>query len=288
MAFMPYLFGKSKQFNPMEQFTPEQRAAVDQYMQLASTGSGGGITLGEMFGGSLGNFQQSDTSSQALQDLIGISGGKGLQQAEDTFSGLASMKFDTDDPSSGFADFQRALQKSTGRSIDTANREAAKSGGFFGSGRQGDIGDIMENQDIQQGQFLSSLFQNTLNQRIAGAQGLQGVAGQRAGLQQSIFQLGDFQRQLDTEKAKSELQEFTRGRNEELSRIGMMENIYQNPLGSFKVKEPGLIGELLGAVGTYIGTRKSGQKDQGTTGGAAGSNYGFGSAEAGYDTSGWR
>ena len=51
--------------------------------------------------------------------------------------------------------------------------------------RQGTIGDILENQDIQMGSFLSDLYNKQQNRALSAAQGLQGLVGTKANIAQN-------------------------------------------------------------------------------------------------------
>lgn len=257
--------GKGAQLT--DQRTEEQKQAAAILQQLAMTGSGGGINLGEAFTGSLGNFDITGLEQQGLSDLSGLFGqgqNQDLASARSTFQNLADTKFDPSDPSSGFASFSRALQKSGGQAQDRLNQQAAITGGVFGSGRGRDTASLQADIVNQEGSFLADLFQRGRSQQLAGAQGLAGIAGQeqQQTLQriQASQQFGALQRNLKNQEAQANFSEFQRQRSEELSRIGLLtQEANRNPLlGVSSI--PGspspfssLISSVLGGFGQGVG-----------------------------------
>lgn len=277
-----FLFkGKESTFDPMSAFTPEQRKSVEGLQQLAATGTGAGITLGEGFQGPLGEFEQTQGELAALEGLRGIVGGdnRDLGTARDVFTKAAETKFDPDDPSSGFAAFSRALAKSGSEAQDRINREAARTGGVFGSGRGRDTASLEADLANQRGQFLAGLFGQAETRKLQGAKGLQDLATQEAAFNQQLAQREAVERQLKDAKAKAELSEFKRTRAEELSRIGLMQEQMQNPLAPITTTSPSLFQQLLPAIGTAAGAAFGGSFG-GPAGASAGAKAGgsFGSS----------
>ena len=250
---MGFFSSKSTTTNPLDLYTPEQRKSVLALQSLASTGSGGGITLGEGFEGSLGNFQQTAGEQQALAGLQGLISGDALKTAESTFTDLANTEFDPSDPKSGYAAFSRALAKSGGESQDLINREAARTGGAFGSGRGRDTADLAENLANQRGSFLSNLYQNSRQQQLAGAQGLSNLSGQQANLFKQLEGQAAVERQLKDQEATRKYTEFQRARGEELKRLGLMQNELNNPMAPKTITSPSMFSKLAPLLGTVAG-----------------------------------
>ena len=236
---------KESTFDPMSMYTDEQKKSVEALQKLASTGTGAGITLGDLYSGSLGDYTQSSGEQQALSYLQNLMSGDALTTAQKTLTDLATTTFNPDDPSSGYAAFSRALAKSGQESSDVLNREAAITGSRFGTGIQKQKADLAENLALQRGQFLANLYQQDQSKKLAGAQGLQSLVGTQANLAQQVQQQAAIQRQLNTAKAQAEYDEFKRSRNEQLSRIGLMQDQMQNPLAPVTTTSPSLFQQLL-------------------------------------------
>ena len=269
---------KKTTYDPMSAFTPQQRQSIEALMSLASTGSGGGITLGQQYGGDLGYYDQTQGELDSLQGLQGLVSGGDISGARDVYSRMANNKFNPDDPSSGYAAFSRALAKAGGESQDAINREAARTGGVFGSGRGRDTASLQADLANQRGTFLANLFNQGENRALQGAQGLEGLVGRQQDLFQKLASQSAIERLLKDQQAKDQYSEFQRTRGEELSRLGLMQEQWMNPMGSITTKSPSLFSKiaspLLGAVGTMIG---------GPVGGAMGSGVGslFGGSSTG-------
>lgn len=248
---------KSTTYDPFSAYTPQQRASIEALMGLASTGTGGGITLGQGYGGDLGYYNQAPGELQSLEGLMGLINGGDITGARDTFSRLANNKFNPDDPSSGYAAFSRALAKAGGESQDAINREAARTGGAFGSGRGRDTAGLQADLANQRGSFLANLYNQGENRALAGAQGLQGLVGTQQGLYGQIQEQAQIGRLLKDQQAKERYAEFQRTRGEELSRIGLMQDQWKNPMGAITTTSPSLFAQLapslFGAIGTAAG-----------------------------------
>jgi len=245
---------KETTFDPLSLFTDEQKKSVNALTSLASTGTGGGITLGEGFEGSLGNYDVTQGEQQAITGLQGLlSGGGDISAARDVFSRAANNEFNPDDPSSGFGAFSRALEKSGAKSQDALNQQAAISGGFFGSGRGRDSASLQADLSNQRGSFLANLYNQGQNRAITGAQGLTGIADQEQGLLTELSRQSSIERILKDRQAKDQYTEFNRSREEELKRLGLMKEQMRDPLGKFTTKSPSLFSQLAPALGAAAG-----------------------------------
>jgi len=88
----------------------EQKRAAAALMQLGETGSYGGITLGEGYGGALGAYDlsgQTLAGQSSLQNLLtsAFDPNSDIGKARSTFQGLADTTFDPSDPKTGYAAF---------------------------------------------------------------------------------------------------------------------------------------------------------------------------------------
>lgn len=271
---------KKTTYDPMSAYTPQQRQSIEALMSLASTGSGGGITLGQQYGGDLGYYNQTQGELDSLKGLQGLVSGGDISGARDVYSRMANNKFNPDDPSSGYASFSRALAKAGGESQDAINREAARTGGVFGSGRGRDTASLQADLANQRGTFLANLFNQGENRALQGASGLQSLVGQQQDLFQQLASQSAIERLLKDQQAKEQYSEFQRTRGEELSRLGLMQEQWMNPMGSITTKSPSTFSKiaspLLGAVGTMIGGPVGGVIGSGVGGLFGGSSTGSG------------
>ncbi len=261
------LFSKTSTYDPMSAYTPEQRKSIEALMSLASTGTGGGITLGEAYGGPLGFYQQGAqgmAGGQQLEDLMtgAYDPNSDMGKARGIYQGFSDLgQFNPDDPKWGYAAFNKALEKAGAESASALEREAAIGGRRFGTAILGEKADLAENMNLARQQRLSEMFIGAQQFARLGAQGFTGLANQVADIAGLNINYDDYQRQLKDTQAKDQLNEFKRKREEELSRLGLMQNQWQSPMGSITTKSPTMLGKLAssvlggvaGSMGAYMG-----------------------------------
>ena len=255
--FMPILHlfkGKKTTVDPMSNYTPEQLEIAQALQGLTATGTGGGLTLGELYGGDMGYYQQTPGELEALAGLQGMVGGQDISGARDTFSRMAGHKFDPDDPSSGYAAFSRSLDKAGLASADVLNREAAITGSRFGTGIQRQKAELASDLANQRGMFLADLYSRGEDRAMQGAAGLQSLVGTQQNLFRELASQSAIDRILKDEKAKNEYSDFKRGREEQMKRLGLMKDQFNAPMGSYDVKQPSMFSQLLPTIGSAIGS----------------------------------
>jgi hypothetical protein len=220
----------------------------------------------------------------ALERLLqqATSGTGDFGTAQNVYQGFADLgQFNPDDPKWGYSAFNKALAKAGSESASVLERESAITGNRFGTAIQGEKADLAENLNLQRQQRLAEIFQGSQQFAALVAQGLTGLANQTAQLAGLNIDYDDYQRQLQDKKAKDELDEFLRQRQEQLMRIGLMQDIKATPMGTYKTKDYGLAGDVLGMLGGYLGTRtansgstKSSQPSVTSTGSVSSSSSG--------------
>lgn len=269
------LFGAKKKTTSLRDMrTPEQKQAAALLQSLATTGSGGGINLGQAYGGSLGNFDLTGGEQGAYNQLAGLFGGQDINKARETFTNLADTKFDPSDPTSGYAAYSRELAKAQKESSDSLNQEAAISGSRFGTGileNKRQLADTFANQRAMK---LAELFQNSRSQQMAGAQGLQGLVGTQANLANQQAAMAGLQRELKNQEAQANYSEWNRQRGETLSRIDLLnQEASRNPylgIPSITTNEQSpfssLVGSVLGSYGSTLGENMAGGRSNGLKG----------------------
>jgi hypothetical protein len=221
---------------------------------LASTGTGAGLTLGEGYSGDLGYYHRTPGETRAVEGLWGLASGDALNTAESTFKNLANLEFNPDDPSSGYASFSRALAKAGKESSDALNREAAITGSRYSTNIGRQKADLSADLANQRGMFLADLYKGQQQLALRGAEGMQNIALSRAGLFQDIANQEAITRMLKDKQAKDRYAEFERQRGEELSRIDLMKDQFDNPLGSYEIKEQTMLGKLMPSLAGALGT----------------------------------
>jgi len=255
---------KKKKFEFEDLRTAEQKQADQVLQNLAFTGSGGGITLGEGFEGPLGSFDTSG-SELANKQLLELFGGQDLQQSGETLRGLAQAEFNPDDPSSGFAAFSRSLAKAGGEAEDVLNRESAITGNRFSTSIGGDKANLAADMQNQRGMFLADLYRNQQQVALQAATGLQNQAAGKGNLAIGAANQAQQVNAIKDEQARRGLAEFMRARGEELSRIDLLGQVSRNnPYGigaDFINSSPSAFSSLansaLGALGQSIGSRNT-------------------------------
>jgi hypothetical protein len=254
------ILSKKTTYDPMSAYTPEQRKSIEALQSLAATGTGGGITLGTKYGGSLGSFNLTDQTRSGLEALQNLLLGANnpdsdMGKARSVYSNLANNSiFDLDSDQSGYKAYSKALAKAGLESADVLNREAAMSGNRFSTSMGRDKADLAENLQLQRAQQLANLFQGSQQTAALGAQGLTGLANMVADLSGMNITYGDMQRQMEDAQAMREYQEFNRGRNEQLMRLGIMQDQMNNPMGIITTEGPSMLAKMVGQFDPTMGS----------------------------------
>jgi len=236
------LFSKKTTFDPMSQYTPQQRQSIEALMSLAATGSGGGITLGESYGGSLGSYDLTDQTKGGLASLQSLLGGaydpnSDMGQARSTYQNLANNSiFDLESDQSGYKAYSKALAKAGLESADVLNREAAMSGNRFSTSMGRDKAELAENLQNQRAMQIANLYQASQQMAALGAQGLTGLANQIADIAGLNINYDEYQRGLKDRIAEDQYADFARQQRENYMRLGLMNDQWQNPMGKITYK----------------------------------------------------
>jgi len=262
-------FGLSKLFGgggddeePTDARTPQQIEAAKMLQSLATTGSGGGINLGEAYTGSLGNFDTTSQEQLGLSQLLGQQPtNQALTQAQDAFSQFSQSSFDP----SVLEPFRQAAFREEGAGLDRLAQAKAATGSRFGTGFGRDASSLIEGTNLGLQQQLANLFMNNQQVGLQGAQGLASVGGMQGNMQQNqlqnLFNFGGTERNLANQEAQVKFNEFNRQRGETLRRIGLLEteanrNPYLGVSGLPDSPSPfsELISSVLGGLGGSLGT----------------------------------
>lgn len=217
------LFSSDKTYSLEPMLTPEQKQAQQLLMQLANTGQIAGLTTGDQYTGAMGSYTPTGTEQLAgnrIYDLLNSGNPDALKTAESTFTGLANNKFNPDDPSSGYAAYQRQVARSTSDANDVLNREAAITGNRFGDRILNSKRDLAMQQSDLLSTKLADLYNSAQDRSLQGAQGLTNLANVSDTMQlnriKTGMDVGNLQRLLDTAKAQDQYSEWQRARNERL------------------------------------------------------------------------
>ena len=257
------LFGlsgtKTSTYDPMSAYTPEQRAAIQGLQSLASTGTGLGINLGEAYGGSLGQYGSQPLEQAGLARLMqSVTGGSPyMNQAADVYGRMANTQFNPDDPSSGFAAFQRQVARKTGEASDALNREAAMTGNRFGTAIAGEKRKLGEAQSDSLQSELARLWESSQNRQLAGAQGLAGLEGQSAQTINQAMQYGGLERELANQQAQAQYGEWQRQRAEKMGQLDLAQNQWQQPMGTITKKGPSTLMKMWGEFNPFVGSQNT-------------------------------
>jgi len=215
------LFPKDQKLEDLR--STDQKTTQQILMELATGGSGAGITLGTPYSGSLGSFSPTSQEQTGLSQLFNQpTSNTALNQAQDVFSKMSQASFDPSvlDP------FMKAAQRSAQEGSDILDRDAAVTGTRFGTAILGEKANLSENIQNNIQQKLAELFLSQQGVSMQGAQGLAGVGGQQAGMAQqnlaNMFNYGALERQLKNQEAQAQYNEFARQRDETLGRVNLL------------------------------------------------------------------
>lgn len=247
-------------FEPM--LTDDQKKAMSLLTQFGSTGKLGDFQAGQGYDFSGFNFGLNPTElagGSALEKLM--ASGTGLDPARKAYEGVLGQTFNPDDPSNEFAAFNRQLTKATKDASDVLNREAAMTGGRFGTGIQKQKTELASNVADIQASKLAELYTQLQNRKMTAASGLTSLAGLEESMNQSriqaAYQYGQQQREIENEKANMEYQDWQRARDERLSSISGLSNVMNKNVEwgqkSITTKSPGIGMKMFGTISPIIG-----------------------------------
>lgn len=256
---------KSKTTTLEPMLTDEQKQAMSLLTQFGSTGQLGDFQSGQQY-----DFSGFDTGLNASElaggELLATSLGSGtpesLTTAQKTLTDIANRQFNPDDPSNEFAAFNRQLTKQTKSADDVLNREAAITGGRFGTGIQKQKQELSSNQSDIASSKLAELYSQLQNNKISAASGLTGIAGMQESIDQGRIQAaytyGQQQREVQNQKAQMAYDDWQRSRAERMSSISGLESVMNKNveygLKSYTKKSPSTFMAMAGEVSPLIGS----------------------------------
>lgn len=255
---------KTVTLEPM--LTPEQIQAQKLLLSMSQGGDVGGMTTGQGYGGSLGNFSATPTEGLAVNriyDLLNSGTPEALGTAERTMTRLADTTFDPEDPSTGFGAYKRQVSRATRDADDVINREAAITGNRFGDRILNTKSDLAMQQSDMLSTKLADLYNTAQDRALAGAQGLVGLSetGNNMELNRinTASQIGGLQRMLDTAKAQSQYEDWQRARNERLgTSVDALNSLWGRNvdygLKSMTKKSPSTFMSMMGEVSPLVGS----------------------------------
>lgn len=254
------IFSSKKSTTTLEpMLTDEQKKAMSLLTNFGATGQLGDFQAGQQYDLSGFNFDQTGME-QTGQNLFNQNmNSQYLGDAQNALSGMVNAKFNPDDPSSGFAAFQRQLARSTKGQDDVINRDAAIMGSRFGSRIGRDKVDLAERQSDITASKLGDLWAQTEQNKLGAAAGLANIDQVIQQKTQQAYQLGGLERDLKNQKAQIAYDDWQRSRNERLSSIdalsGVMNKNVEYGLKSYTKKSPGIgmamLGEVIPGIGSY-------------------------------------
>lgn len=248
--------GRSSTTTLEPMLTPEQKQAMAMMMDTANNG-------GNPYTGSLGDFTQTGTqnlSSNKLYDLISGGNPEGYDTARTTLTGLANNKFNPDDPSSGYAAFQRQVARAGGVANDALNREAAITGDRYSTaiGRnKADLGERMNDQLVNK---LGELYNTAQDRSYNAANALSSLETNQANNTRANLSMGfdasqgGLQNALNNAMAQAKYAEFKRQQETKLNSLNSVlnKNVQFDQM-SKTVEAPSIFSSILGSFNPIVG-----------------------------------
>jgi len=294
--------------------TDEQKNAMKMLSDFASTGNFGDYSAGDAYGGSLGDYEMTDTTKlgkSQLMDMLKSALPEAFTMGQQEFKDvLATDKYDPYAKGSLYEGFKRNTMRESQDAKDALQRDLALTGDMYSSDRAKQLGILGERTNNSLQDKLAELYDTYSQRRLSAAQQLGTMGQQEESMKSNRINLastiGDMQRQLNDQKAKAQYADWTRARGEQQSQIDAAKILFQKdvPYGLKSITGPdkpsifmSMLGELNPAVGSY-NTQKYGystnqnslanEKNSVTnffTGGGAGAGGGSGSNGSGSNSS---
>lgn len=207
--------------------TPEQQAAQKALLQFGETGSYGGYTAGQQYGGPFGNFEMSDLerfSQSRLTDLLSSGAPRSFALGESALEDLLTTdKYDPLKSGGAYDLMQGTMDRQIRDATTAAKRNAAYQGNLYSSDAVRQLGDVQAKGVEAKNSLLGSLYQNYIGQRLSAIpQALgAGTASEEMALNRinAGYSAGALPRNLNTAKAQAEYQDFLRQRAEKQGQL---------------------------------------------------------------------
>lgn len=215
--------------------TDEQKQAMKMLADFASTGKFGNYQAGDAYGGSLGDYEMTDATKLGQSQLIEMLKGalpEAFTMGQNEFKNvLATDKYDPNAEGGVYSGFKRNVMRESQDAKDALQRDLAITGDMYSSDRAKQLGILGERTSNSLQDKLAELYDQYANRRLGAADKLGQMGIQEEGLKQNRINLastiGDIQRQLNDQKAKSLYADWNRARGEQQSQIDAAKTLFQ-------------------------------------------------------------
>ena len=270
MSWLSSLFSprKGKTITQETMQTDEQKNAMKMLSDFASTGNFGDYNAGDAYGGSLGDYEMTDTTKlgqSQLMDMLKSALPEAFTMGQQEFKDvLATDKYDPYAKGSLYEGFKRNTMRESQDAKDALQRDLALTGDMYSSDRAKQLGILGERTSNSLQDKLAELYDTYSQRRLGAAQQLGTMGQQEESMKSNRINLastiGDMQRQLNDQKAKAQYADWTRARGEQQSQIDAAKTLFQKdvPYGLKSITGPdkpstfmSMLGELNPIVGSY-------------------------------------
>ena len=270
MSWLSSLFSprKGKTITQETMQTDEQKNAMKMLSDFASTGNFGDYNAGDAYGGSLGDYEMTDTTKlgqSQLMDMLKSALPEAFTMGQQEFKDvLATDKYDPYAKGSLYEGFKRNTMRESQDAKDALQRDLALTGDMYSSDRAKQLGILGERTSNSLQDKLAELYDTYSQRRLSAAQQLGTMGQQEESMKSNRINLastiGDMQRQLNDQKAKAQYADWTRARGEQQSQIDAAKTLFQKdvPYGLKSITGPdkpstfmSMLGELNPIVGSY-------------------------------------
>lgn len=163
--------GGSQSVSQKPMMTEEQKQMMKLLSGVAQNGTYNGMTFGDKYGGSLGNFNMTgaeQTGQNQLMQLMnsGISNNGLMNAGQNTMTDfLSTDKYNPMNNQGVYGAYQKQAAAQLKESQDALNRSLGSSGAMFSTARIGENRKLAENSQIGLQSKLADLYQNYVNQK---------------------------------------------------------------------------------------------------------------------------
>lgn len=225
--------------DPKAFMTPEQQEALGGMMAFARSGKFGpgmGMTAGETYKGSLGDFEMTGTekTSQSKLDALlksGMAGSFGLG-TDEIKKLLTTNAYDPNNDGGVYSGLTAGIDYNTQRAMDAAKHAGAYSGGLYSSGVGRNIQDVAIQGGNQKSSILAGLYKDFADKKFNAIPLALGAGESEEGMNlnriNAGYSFGGLPRALNTARDQANYGEFQRSRSEAMSPLNMMAKVYGN------------------------------------------------------------
>jgi hypothetical protein len=231
------IFGKGKTYSQTPLLSPEQQEALSGLLQFSRTGTYGGFTAGQSYGGDLGNFDLTEAEGIGQNRLISLlkSGTPSLlgSAGDEVKRLLTSDAYDPNNDATGeYKNFKSTVERNISEGSDRVKHNSSIMGNLYSTGTIKDLGRVEQEGQSQLTSKLAELYDKYATRKLSAIPLAANISSAQEGIDlgriDASQQYGGLERMLKDTELQRKYADYLRQRQELQLPIQTMQSIYTN------------------------------------------------------------